>query len=198
MEKDNIARGATPERLGAFSDGVLAIIITIMVLDLKVPHESGAVALWGIWPTFFSYALSYLFVGVVWINHHHLLRHLARVNLAVIWANLCLLFTVSLIPFFTAYMAEKKDSFATALYSGVFLLVTVTFIIFEGVIARQPSMHDSPERGRMRNWVALLGYIVAIPAAYIHPAAALAIIVGISALYFVPDTAKRSTKLSPK
>ncbi len=190
MEKDNSARGATPERLGAFSDGVLAIIITIMVLDLKVPHESGPAALWGIWPTFFSY----LFVGVVWINHHHLLRHLARVNLAVIWANLSLLFTVSLIPFFTAYMAEKKDSFATALYSGVFLLVTVTFIVFEGVIARQPSLSDSPERGRKRNWVALLAYIVAIPAAYIHPAAALVIIVGISALYFIPDTSKRPNR----
>lgn len=110
-----ITRIPTPERLAAFSDGVLAIIITIMVLELKVPHESSLQALCGMAGTFFSYGLSYLFVGVIWINHHHLIRHTERAELALIWANLFLLFFVSLIPFFTAYMAEKEDSFTTAL-----------------------------------------------------------------------------------
>jgi uncharacterized membrane protein len=193
------ARKATPERLGAFSDGVLAIIITIMVLDLKVPHESGVAALVGMWPVFFSYALSYLFVGVVWINHHHLIRHTERAEPGVIWANLLLLFFVSLIPFFTAYMAERMDSFTTALYAFIFLLVTISFMLFQNVIARQfghdPDLRTMDQAGRKRNWLALILYAVAIPAAYLHPAFSLALVVAVSALYFVPE-ANRTARLS--
>jgi uncharacterized membrane protein len=188
-------RAATPERLGAFSDGVLAIIITIMVLELKVPHESGLVALTGMWPTFFSYALSYLFVGTVWINHHHLIRHTERAEPGVIWANLLLLFFVSLIPFFTAYMAEKMDSFTTALYPGVFLMVTIAFMLFQNMIARQfrtAELRAMDRAGRKRNWAALVSYAVAMPAAYLHPAVALTIVVGIGALYFAPDAMKKA------
>lgn len=172
---------ATPERLGAFSDGVLAIIITIMVLDLKVPHESGLAAMAGMWPTFFSYALSYLFVGVVWINHHHLIRHTERAEPGVIWANLLLLFFVSLIPFFTAYMAEKMDSFTTACYAGIFLLVTIAFMLFQNTIAKQfetAELREMDRAGRKRNWIALVSYAAAIPAAYLHPWVSLAIVVG--------------------
>jgi uncharacterized membrane protein len=87
------------ERLGAFSDGVIAIIITIMVLDLKPPHESSLQALLGLWPTFSAYALSYLFVGVVWVNHHHLLRYVENASPSIIWSSMVFLFFVSLIPF---------------------------------------------------------------------------------------------------
>jgi uncharacterized membrane protein len=195
-----VERKATPERLGAFSDGVLAIIITIMVLDLKLPHESGVRALAEMWPTFFSYALSYLFVGVVWINHHHLIRYTERAESGVIWTNLLLLFFVSLIPFFTAYMAEKKDSFATALYAGIFLLVTVAFMLFQNTIARQfgtdAKLRAMDRAGRKRNRVALVLYAVAMPAAYLHPAVSLAIIVGVGALYFAPDALKQNTARS--
>jgi uncharacterized membrane protein len=188
-------RRATPERLGAFSDGVLAIIITIMVLELKLPHESNLPALAGMRPTFFSYALSYFFVGVVWINRHHLIRHTERAEPAVIWANLLLLFFVPLIPFFTAYMAEKMDSFTTALYAGIFLLVTIAFMLFQNVIARQfggnAELLAMDRAGRKRNWIALITYAVAIPAVYVHPGVSLAIVVGISALYFAPDALKR-------
>jgi uncharacterized membrane protein len=191
------AHKATPERLGAFSDGVLAIIITIMVLELKIPHESGPRALAAMWPTFFSYALSYLFVGVVWINHHHLIRYTERAGPGVIWANLLLLFCVSLIPFFTAYMADTRmDSFTTALYAGIFTLVTVAFMLFQSMIARQfegdAGLRAMDRAASKRNWVALGSYAIAIPAAYLHPAVALAIIIGISALYFVPDALKRT------
>jgi uncharacterized membrane protein len=126
----------TPERLAAFSDGVIAIIITIMVLELKVPHEPSLRALSQLWPVRLSYALSYLFAGVFWANHHHLLRHARDTQPMIIWANLLVLFFVSLIPFFTEYMAETRlAAFTTALYAGVFLLVTLTFIFLQKVIA---------------------------------------------------------------
>jgi uncharacterized membrane protein len=110
------ARKPTPERLVAFSDGVLAIIITIMVLELKVPHNASPSSLLDLWPTFLSYAPSYLFVGIFWMNHHHLLHHTERAEPMVMWANLFVLFFVSLVPFFTEYMAETRmDTFPTAL-----------------------------------------------------------------------------------
>jgi uncharacterized membrane protein len=106
----------TSERLAAFSDGVLAIIITIMVLDLKAPHNTSLESLLQLWPTFLSYALSYLFVGVFWLNHHHLIHHAEHAEPMVLWANLLALFPVSLIPFSTAYLAENRMApFATAL-----------------------------------------------------------------------------------
>jgi uncharacterized membrane protein len=182
----------TPERLGAFSDGVLAIIITIMVLDLKVPHEASPAALEELWPTFLSYALSYLFVGTFWVNHHHLLHHTERAEPGVIWANLLALFFVSLIPFFTAYMAESRMApFTTAVYAGIFLLITIAFMILQNVIARQfgpnSELRAMDRAGRRRNWIALAAYAAAIPAGYLHPATPLAIIFGVAVLYFVPD-----------
>ena len=109
-----------------------------MVLDLKVPHEANPAALAELWPTFLSYALSYLFVGTFWVNHHHLLHHTERAEPGVIWANLLVLFFVSLIPFFTAYMAESRmEPFTTAVYAGIFWLITIAFMILQNTIARQ-------------------------------------------------------------
>jgi uncharacterized membrane protein len=187
----------TPERLGAFSDGVLAIIITIMVLELKVPHRADLAGLWELWPTFLSYALSYLFVGTFWVNHHHLLHHTERAEPGVIWANLLVLFFVSLIPFFTAWMAETRfDPFTTALYAGIFLLVTVAFMILQHRIALQfgtnHELHEMNRAANQRNWIALSAYAVAIPAGYLHPLASLAIIGSVAVYYFVPDVHKRN------
>jgi uncharacterized membrane protein len=141
-------RKPTPERVGAFSDGVLAIIITIMVLELKAPRDASLGALMEQWPTFLSYALSYLFVGVFWMNHHHhLFHHTERAEPTVIWANLFTLFFVSLIPFFTAYMAETRISpFTTSLYAGIFLLITVAFMLLQKAIALQFGRMPSYER----------------------------------------------------
>jgi uncharacterized membrane protein len=190
------ARKAGPERLGAFSDGVIAIIITIMVLDLKAPHDASLTALFALWPTFAAYALSYLFVAVVWVNHHHLLRYAEHASVTVIWTNMAFLFLVSLIPFCTSYLAENRmHAFTTALYAGNFLLITVAFMFFQWAITRQIDMTEGESAAvRMatkRNWVALLVYALAIPAAYLHPAVSLALILGVAVLYFVPEAVKR-------
>ena len=142
-------RQPTTERLGAFSDGVLAVIITIMVLELKAPHGVSLTALMELWPTFLSYALSYLFIGVFWANHHHMLQYAERADHGVVWANLFVLFLVSLIPFFTAYMAENRlEPFTTALYAGIFFLITAAFMILQKVIASQfGSDNDLKEMG---------------------------------------------------
>jgi uncharacterized membrane protein len=193
------AQKAGPERLGAFSDGVIAIIITIMVLDLKAPHDSSLPALFALWPTFAAYALSYLFVAVVWVNHHHLLRYAEHASAPVIWTNMVFLFFVSLIPFCTAYLAENRmNSFTTAVYAFVFLLITVAFMLFQWSITRQVEMSGAEVAAvrvaTQRNWVALLLYGIAIPAAYVHPAIALGLILIVAVLYFLPEAVKRMAR----
>ena len=183
-------------RLEAFSDGVIAIIITIMVLDLKAPHESNLAAVFALWPTFAAYALSYLFVGVVWANHHHLLRYAENASPLVIWTSMGFLVFVSLIPFCTAYMAEHRmDSFTTALYAVNFLLITVAFMFFQWAITRQidlTAMENAAVRvANWRNWIALALYALAVPAAYLHPVISLGLILAVALLYFVPEAVKR-------
>jgi uncharacterized membrane protein len=190
-------REAGPERLGAFSDGVIAVIITIMVLELKAPHVSGLNALLCLWPSFLSYALSYIFVGIVWINHHHLLRYVERANPAVIGTNLVFLFFVSLIPFFTAYVAETRlSSFSTAAYAGVFLCVTLVYILFEWAIWAQlkgPAPQCTVDLVSWRNWVGLAFYALAIPAAYLHPAISLTLIFSVAVVYSTPHWRRPAT-----
>jgi len=191
-----VKRKVGPERLGAFSDGVIAVIITIMVLELKAPHEASMAALLALWPTFLSYALSYLFVGIVWVNHHHVLRYTENADSFVIWTNLAFLFFVSLIPFFTAYLADNRmNSFTTAVYAAEFLAITIAFMFFERAVTRQfgddPDLSEMVRTGTRRNWTAFVLYSVAIPVAYVHPAFALVLIVGVTLLYFVPDAQKR-------
>ena len=183
-------------RMEAFSDGVLAIIITIMVLEIKVPHGSQWEALKPLIPTFISYVLSFTFVGVYWANHHHMLQYAERASHTIIWANLLVLFFVSLIPFFTAYMAENRmQPFTTALYAGVFFLVTVAFMILQKTVANESAPDgESKQRYRTaskRNWIALVAYVFAIFAAWLHPALSLIVIFGIAALYFIPDAFSR-------
>jgi len=189
-------RKVGPERLGAFSDGVIAIIITIMVLDLRPPHDSNLGAVFALWPTFAAYALSYLFVGVVWANHHHLLRYAENASAPVIWTSMGFLFFVSLIPFCTAYLAERRmDSFTTALYAVNFFLITVAFMFFQWSITRQIDMTSSENAAvrvaNWRNWIALALYALAVPAAYLHPAISLSLILAVALLYFVPEAVKR-------
>jgi uncharacterized membrane protein len=192
-------RKSGPERLGAFSDGVIAIILTIMVLDLKAPHEASLTALFALWPTFAAYALSYLFVAVVWVNHHHLLRYVEHATEMLIWSNFGFLFFVSLIPFCTSYLAETRmNSFTTALYALDFLLVTIAFMFFQWAITRQLELTDGEQAGvRMatrRNWLALLLYAIAVPAAYLHPAISLGLVLLVALLYFAPDAVKRMAR----
>src|SRR5918993_1346334 len=124
-------------RLEAFSDGVIAILITIMVLELKVPHGADWAALRPLWPIFLSYVLSFVYLAIYWNNHHHMLHVTTRVNGAILWANLHLLFWLSLVPFVTGWMGE--NSFApvpTALYGGVMLMAAIAYWILLRAILR--------------------------------------------------------------
>jgi uncharacterized membrane protein len=200
---------AGTERLNAFSDGVIAVIITIMVLELHAPHDTTVAGLLHLWPTFASYAISFLFVAIIWTNHHHMLRFARHASAATIWANFLFLFVVSLIPFSTAYIAETRISpIATALYAGIFVCVNLTFQFLQVVIfsqhlvpgASEPGMagininepahlaHAEMIRaGRRQSWISLTVYGAACLLAWVHPAISLGMIVGMSLLYIVPD-----------
>ena len=177
-------------RLEAFSDGVLAIIITIMVLEMKVPHDTEVATLLALWPVFLSYVLSFLYLGIYWNNHHHMFHVVDWVNGAVLWANLHLLFWLSLVPFVTGWMGE--NGFATvpmALYGGVLLMAAVAYRILQRAILRQePDSVLAAAVGNDRKGKrSLLLYVVAIAAAFVHPWIAGALYLGVALIWLVPD-----------
>jgi uncharacterized membrane protein len=170
------------------------VIITIMVLELHSPHEASAAAIIAQWPTFASYALSYLFVAIVWANHHHMLRLAHHADGRTIWANFLFLFFVSLIPFCTAYLAGTRlSSFATSLYAALFLCVTFSFMFLQHVIFGQHESEDHTtmvRAAKQRNWIGVACYGSAICVAWIHPSIALLLILLVSGLYLVPEATK--------
>ena len=177
-------------RLEAFSDGVLAIVITIMVLELVPPHESTLEALFELWPKFLAYVMSFAYVGIYWVNHHHLLHTVHTVNGRILWANMFLLFWLSLIPFSTAWMGE--NSFApipTAVYGVSLIMPSIAFAILVYAIVRTPgSAALAAELGRdWKGKVSTVVYAVGIPVALVAPLVAVAMFVGIAALWIVPD-----------
>jgi uncharacterized membrane protein len=140
---------ATPERLGAFSDGVFAVIITIMVLDLRPPSEATLAALLPLWPTALSYAVSYLFIAIVWVNHHHLLRFAEHATPRLIWVNFAHLFMVSLVPFSTAWVADTRlAAVPVFVYAAVFVLVNLAFRSFEREALAQAEAEEVSARMR--------------------------------------------------
>ena len=181
----------TKGRLEAFSDGVIAIIITIMVLEMKVPHGDDASALRPLIPVFLSYVLSYLIVGIYWNNHHHLLHAARQVDGRVLWANLLLLFWLSLFPFCTGWMGENHfASLPTALYGVVLLMAAYSFLgLQRAVVAVDgPSSPLAKAVGRDRKGlVSRLMYMAAIAAAFVRPWIAWALYVAVALLWFVPD-----------
>lgn len=181
-----------PERLAAFSDGVIAVIITVMVLELKAPHGANWHALFPLWPIFVSYALSYLFVGVFWSNHHYLLREARVADHKLVGANLFSLFTISLIPFSTAYLAENQMApFTTAFYAAVLLIATIAYLILQSTIqAQHDPGHEKSVRERRvnkRDWISFICFTLAVPAAYLHPALSLLLILTAVLFYFLPN-----------
>jgi uncharacterized membrane protein len=190
----------TKGRLEAFSDGVLAILITIMVLELRVPHETGLHALVPLVPVLLSYLLSFVFLGIYWNNHHHLLHAVHHVDGRVLWANLHLLFWLSLIPFVTAWMGETgfraEPIFA---YGVVLLLAAVAYtILVRALIARHG--HDSvlaraigPDR---KGLVSMGAYLLAVAVAMFEPRVSLALYVFVAILWLVPDRRIEKTLLS--
>jgi uncharacterized membrane protein len=147
METDEIVHGSTPERINAFSDGVFAIVITIMILELKRPSNPTFEALFAEWPTWISYIASYIFIAIVWINHHYLLKHATGSTLRLMWANFAHLFSVSLIPFTTDWMAETRlQSVPVVMYGFVFLLVNITYLLLIRETIGTKQSTDMPNR----------------------------------------------------
>jgi uncharacterized membrane protein len=184
-------------RLEAFSDGVLAIIITIMVLELKVPHGSDFAALKPILPVFLSYVLSFIYLGIYWNNHHHLVKAAPRVNAAIMWANLHLLFWLSLFPFATGWMGENYASPARiftslplAIYGAVLLLAAIAYYILQSLIIAEAG-HDSKLADSFgRDWKGKLSpllYAIGIGLAFFRPWAAGCIYVVVALGWLIPD-----------
>jgi uncharacterized membrane protein len=178
-------------RLEAFSDGVIAIIITIMVLELKVPHETGIEALRPLIPVFLSYVLSFVFVGIYWNNHHHMLQAAERVNGPILWANLHLLFWLSLVPFVTAWMGENHFApVPVALYGCVLLMAGIAYTILTRTLV---ALHGGESVlavavGSDRKGMASLAmYAAAIPLAFVNPALSGGLYVLVAILWLVPD-----------
>ena len=178
-------------RLEAFSDGVIAIIITIMVLELKVPHGSDWSTLLPLLPVFLCYVLSFLYVGIYWNNHHHLLKACRRVNSGIMWANLHLLFWLSLLPFVTGWMGENHFMLQpTLLYGVVLLLAAVAYFILQRLIVAD---HGSQSRlaaaiGRdQKGLLSLVLYFVGIGLTFWKPWAGSAIYSLVALIWLVPD-----------
>ncbi|HEY4590463.1 MAG TPA: TMEM175 family protein [Thermoanaerobaculia bacterium] len=178
-------------RLEAFSDGVIAIIITIMVLELKVPEGADLAALRPMIPVFLGYLLSFVFVGIYWNNHHHLLHAAQRINGNVLWSNLFLLFCLSLVPFATAWMDENHfAAIPVALYGVDMLLCAIAFTILARVLVAHHGKDStlakaigSDQKGK----ISLLLYAAAIPLAFVDPRISLACYVTVAVIWFLPD-----------
>jgi uncharacterized membrane protein len=178
-------------RLEAFSDGVLAIIITIMVLELKVPHGESLHDLLPILPVFLSYVLSFVYVGIYWNNHHHLLHASTTVTGAMLWANLHLLFWLSLFPFATGWMGENHFAMApTALYGAVLLMAAIAYYVLELTIIRAQGPDSILKKAVGRDLKGKLSpvlYILAIVGTLVSPLIAEAIFVGVALIWLIPD-----------
>ena len=178
-------------RVEAFSDGVFAIIITIMVLEMKVPHGADLAQLWPLFPVFLSYVLSFVYLGIYWNNHHHMLHVTDRVNGAILWANLHLLFWLSLVPFVTGWMGE--NNFApgpTALYGVILLTAAIAYIILQRVIIAEQgesSLLATAVAGDRKGKLSLLLYAIAIPAAFLHQWISGGIYVLAALIWLIPD-----------
>ena len=178
-------------RLEAFSDGVIAIIITIMVLEMKVPHGSDWTALKPLLPVFLSYVLSFLYVGIYWNNHHHLLKACRKVNAGILWANLHLLFWLSLFPFVTGWMGENHFTpLPTALYGTVLLFAALAYYILQGRIIAEQGRDSKLAASLGKDWkgkVSLALYGVGIVTSVFQPWLAGGIYVLVALMWLVPD-----------
>ena len=178
-------------RLEAFSDGVFAIIITIMVLELKVPHGEGFEALEPVVPTLLMYLLSFVYVGIYWNNHHHMLHACGKVSGSILWANLHLLFWLSLIPFATEWMGDNHFGAApSALYGFVLLMSGVAYLILQGLIIRVAGTSSVLKEAVGRDWkgkASMVLYAAAIAAAFWFPLVSHVIYVSVALMWLIPD-----------
>ena len=181
----------TKSRLEAFSDGVIAILITIMILELKIPHGATWDVLVPVLPSFLTYVLSYVFLGIYWTNHHHMLHATERISGAVLWANLHLLFWLSLVPFATGWMGENHNApLPTAMYGLVLVFAAISYTILQMTIIGQQGPQSklatavgSDRKGK----ISIVLYVIAIPAAFVHQLISDAIYVIVALIWLVPD-----------
>jgi uncharacterized membrane protein len=178
-------------RLEAFSDGVIAIIITIMVLEMKVPHGDSLNDLLPVLPVFLTYVLSFVYVGIYWNNHHHLLHATTKVTAAILWANLHLLFWLSLFPFATGWMGENHFSaMPTALYGAVLLMAAIAYFLLQQAIIRSQGPDSLLKKAVGRDWKGKLSpvlYIAAIVATWFSPWISEGIFVAAALIWLIPD-----------
>jgi uncharacterized membrane protein len=181
----------TPHRLEAFSDGVLAIIITIMVLELRVPHGADWTALRALWPVFVSYVLSFVYLGIYWNNHHHMLHVTHRVTGGILWANLHLLFWLSLVPFTTGWMGENHFApLPTAVYGMVLVMAAIAYYVLQLTIIRSQGANSvlAAAVGRdVKGKISPVLYGIAIVAAFYNEAITAALYAAVALMWLFPD-----------
>ena len=180
-------------RIEAFSDGVIAILITIMVLELKAPHDPTPASLARMWPTFFAYVLSFVIIAIYWVNHHHLIHLVTRVDSIILWANMNLLSWISLIPWVTVYLGDNHAlPFPVALYAAVSIAGAISFYLLRASITRHHSESEFKRLNKKmarKNLIAILIYLAAIVAAFIYTPLALIMIALPAIMYFLPERA---------
>ena len=182
----------TKTRLEAFSDGVFAIIVTIMVLELKVPDETELHALTEMLPKFLSYLSSFVFIGIYWGNHHHLLHTVHHVNSKIIWANMNLLFWLSLVPFVTAWFGEHPSSeIPVATYATIFLFCGISYTILQKVIEKHythsTKLIEALKKSGKKGLLSLVLYSTSILFAFINPIISILLIIVVAILWVIPD-----------
>ncbi|HEX4766865.1 MAG TPA: TMEM175 family protein [Lichenihabitans sp.] len=191
-----------PERLTALTDGVIAVIITIMVLEMKAPHDTDLAALAAVWPVFLSYVLSFIYVAIYWNNHHHFFHLVKRVNGAVLWANLHLLFWLSLIPFTTAWMGEHAfAAVPTAAYGVSLLTCALGWYLMQSVIVRSQGADSALRQaiGRdLKGKASPLLYVAGIGLAFVVPVVSDLIYAGVALLWLVPDRRVEARLAAPE
>ena len=184
-------------RMEAFSDGVIAIIITIMVLEMKVPHGDHLVSLTPLIPVFISYVLSFTYIAIYWNNHHHLLHTIQQVNGPTLWANMHLLFWLSLTPFVTGWMGENYfHRIPVALYGVVLLMAGVAYYNLVRVLVKHQGKNSTLAKAigkDIKGKISVVAYAVAIPLAFVNEWIAMTIYFAVAALWFVPDSRIEST-----
>lgn len=187
----------TKGRLEAFSDGVIAILITILVLELKTPHGADLEALRPLLPVFLTYVLSFIFLGIYWNNHHHLLQATRQINGKILWANLHLLFWLSLIPFVTGWMGENHFApLPTAVYGVVLLLSAVAYLILQTMIVSEEGKDSKlgvAVGNDIKGKVSMLLCLIAIPSAFVNQWVSDGLYVLVALIWLIPDKRIEST-----
>lgn len=182
---------SSTSRLEAFSDGVIAVIITIMVLELKVPSQKGIAGLLTILPTLIVYFISFSFTAIYWINHHHLVSRIEQADQRTLYANLAFLFCLSLLPFFTSYVLDKEsDSFSIALYAASMVVTGLSFLMLRLAIEHRLRVSGAFQpldaAIQRKHLLSLAFYALAMPLAYFHPSLALADIAFVTVIWIIP------------